>query len=574
MIEIMHRLIEKTGKYKARIRWSYLTSFIKGILMKMPMFFCFVAFSLLLEGKMDERKCYLIGGAILASVLLQALFEHITNVLQSAAGYMVFADMRMELGEHLRKLPMGYFTEGNIGKISSVLSTDMVFIEENCMTVLGELVAFMVSQTVMTTMMFYLDYRIGLLTVLVVGVFVIIGRLMLKNTLEHSAMRQECSEKQADAVIDFAEGIGIIKSFNLLGEKSKDLTKSFEKNCEENIKFEYDYAPWALANYLTYGIGTTAVLGLAAYLYTQGTLTNTYLMGIILFLFDIFAAMKALYGQISRLTVTAASLDRIDQVFAEVEMADEGREVIPDKYDGPEIEYENVSFAYDEKEVIKNISFSVFKDEMVALVGPSGGGKSTIASLLARLWDVKSGSIKIRGVDIRDVPTSELMNHISMVFQRVYLFNDTVYNNIAIGRPNATREEVMEAARKARCMEFIEKLPEGFETVLNEGGASLSGGEKQRISIARCLLKDSPIVILDEATASVDADNEKAIQEAINELVVGKTLVVIAHRLKTVRNADQIIVIDNNGITERGTHDKLIAEAGKYSKMWEMSNIS
>ena len=574
MIEIMHRLIEATGKYKTRIRWSYLTSVIKGIFMRLPMFICFITIDFFMEGIMDERKCYLLGGAILACVLLQALFEHITNVLQSAAGYMVFADKRMELGEHLRKLPMGYFTEGNIGKISSVLSTDMCFIEENCMTVMGELVAFIVSQAVMTLMMFYIDYRIGILTVIFVGLHIFVGRRMLKNTLDHSVVRQECSEKQVKAVIDFAEGIGIIKSYNMLGEKSKELSASFEKSCEENIKFEFDYAPWELSCALTYGIGTSAILGLACYLYLQGSLTGIYLLGIIMFMFDVLIAMKSFYGQIARLTITDAALDRIDAIFNELEMADTGRKTIPEAYAGDEIEYDNVTFAYDENEVIQNVSFSVKKDEMVALVGPSGGGKSTIASLLARLWDVKSGSIKIRGVDIRDVPIADLMKHISMVFQRVYLFQDTVYNNIAIGRPTATKEEVYEAARKARCLEFIEKLPNGFDTVLGEGGASLSGGERQRISIARCLLKDSPIVILDEATASVDADNEKAIQEAINELVVGKTLIVIAHRLKTVRNADQIFLIDNHGISEYGTHENLMEKAGKYSRMWEMSNIS
>ena len=574
MIEIMHRLIEYTGKYKTRIRWSYLTSIIKGILMRLPMFICFITIDFFMEGTMDVRKCYLLGGAILACVLLQALFEHITNVLQSAAGYMVFADKRLELGEHLRKLPMGYFTEGNIGKISSVLATDMCFIEENCMTVMGELVAFLVSQAVMTAMMFYLDYRIGILTVIFVALHIFIGRRMLKNTLDHSVVRQECVEAQAKAVIDFAEGIGIIKSYNMLGEKSKDLSLSFDKSCEENIKFEFDYAPWDLSCALNYGIGTTAILGLASYLYLQGSLTGVYLLGIIMFMFDVLIAMKSFYAQIARITITDAALDRIDAIFDELEMADDGTKVIPDKYDGNEIEYDNVTFAYDEKDVIENVSFSVKKDEMIALVGPSGGGKSTIASLLARLWDVKSGSIKIRGVDIRDVPISDLMNHISIVFQRVYLFQDTVYNNIAIGRPTASKEEVYEAAKKARCLEFIEKLPNGFDTVVGEGGATLSGGERQRISIARCLLKDSPIVILDEATASVDADNEKAIQEAINELVTGKTLIVIAHRLKTVRNANQIFLIDNKGISEFGTHEKLIEKSGKYSRMWEMSSIS
>ncbi len=574
MIKIMHRLINQTGKYKARIRWSYLTSFFKGMMMKMPMFFCFITITWFMDGVMDEEKAYKIGAAVILSVLAQALFEHLTNVLQSAAGYMVFADIRLALGEHLRKLPMGYFTEGNIGKISSVLSTDMVFIEENCMVVMGELVSFIVSQIILIAMMFYIHFSLGLLAILVCGAFMLIGNMMLKNTLEHSALRQDCAETLSDAVIDFAEGIGIIKSYNLLGEKSKDLTDNFKRSCVENIAFEDDYSPWARAMFLAYGLGTVALLGLSSYLYFNGNITNAFYMGMMLFLFDVFGSIRAFYGQMPRLTVTAAALDRIDAVFAEEEMPDNGTKTIPREYEGNEIEYNNVTFAYDNKNILENVSFTANKGEMVALVGPSGGGKSTIASLLARLWDVNLGSIKIRGVDIRDVPMSDLMDHISMVFQRVYLFQDTVYNNIAIGRPDATKEEVLEAAKKARCLEFIEKLPEGFDTILGEGGASLSGGEKQRISIARCLLKDSPIVILDEATASVDADNEKAIQEAINELVVGKTLIVIAHRLKTIRNANKILFIDNKGISEKGTHDKLISLDGKYFKMWKMNNIS
>ncbi len=217
--------------------------------------------------------------------------------------------------------------------------------------------------------------------------------------------------------------------------------------------------------------------------------------------------------------------------------------------------------------MLKNISFKIKTGEMTALVGPSGGGKSTIASLLARFWDVKEGSILVKGEDIRNVPLGNLMDQISMVFQRVYLFQDSVYNNIAIGRPDATKEEVIEAAKKARCYDFIMQLPEGFDTVIGEGGASLSGGEKQRISIARCILKDSPIVILDEATASVDADNERAIQEAISELCKDKTLLVIAHRLKTIKDADQILVVSEGQIVEQGDHNTLLGMNGVYSHM-------
>jgi ATP-binding cassette subfamily B protein len=569
MLRIMHRLIGITGKYKTRIRASYITSFIKGIMMKIPLMLSFLIISLFMNGTMDKKKCIYLGIVVLASVILEAIFEHITNVLQSAAGYKVFADMRLQLGDHLRKLPMGYFTEGNIGKISAVLSTDMVFIEENCMGVLSELVSFIISQSIMVIMMFMMDIRFGLLSLLFVGVFILVGNLMLKSTLKHSASKQECAESLTEEVLDFAEGIGIIKSYNMLGDKSKKLTDEFEKSCKDSISFEIDYTPWSRALNLTFAIGTSLVLALCAYLYNIGSISNIYMVGMALFIFDLFVAVKSYYAQMARLTVTEASLNRIEEVFAAEELKDNGEAEISSDVNlaVPEIEYENVSFGYTDKDVLKNVSFKVNKGEMTALVGPSGGGKSTIASLLARLWDIETGSIKVRGKDIKDVKLGNLMDQISMVFQRVYLFQDTIYNNIAIGRPNATKEEVEEAAKKARCYDFIMALPNGFDTVVGEGGASLSGGEQQRISIARCILKDSPIVILDEATASVDADNERAIQEAISELCKNKTLLVIAHRLKTIKDADQILVISDGQIVEQGNHDTLMRDDGVYAHM-------
>ncbi|MCR5061465.1 MAG: ABC transporter ATP-binding protein/permease [Saccharofermentans sp.] len=570
MLKILHRIINMTGKYKTRIRASYITAFLKGLMMKVPLMLCFICISLFMRGEMDKTKCIYFGVAVLASVILEAVFEHISNVLQSATGYMVFADMRLKLGDHLRKLPMGYFTEGNIGKISSVLATDMVFIEENCMGVLSELVTFLISQIIMVVMMFVMDIRMGLLSLLVVGAFIIVGNLMLKTSMKHSVIKQEASESLTEEVLDFAEGIGIIKSYNMLGDKSRRLTDEFAKSCRESIDFEKAYTPWSRALYLTFGIGTALVLALSAYLYTSGSISAEYMAGMALFLFDVFVSIKSYYGQMARLTVTSASLDRIEEVFAAEELADNGKNTLVSVSDASgidEIEYENVGFAYTEKDVLTNVSFKIKQGEMTALVGPSGGGKSTIASLLARFWDVKNGKILVRGEDIRDISLGSLMDQISMVFQRVYLFQDTVYNNIAIGRPDATREEVEEAAKKARCYDFIMQLPNGFDTVIGEGGASLSGGEQQRISIARCILKDSPIVILDEATASVDADNERAIQEAISELCKDKTLLVIAHRLRTIRNADQILVVTDGKITERGNHETLMTQNGTYAHM-------
>ena len=603
MLKILHRIVCMTGKYSSRIRASYITSFIKGIMMKAPLIFSFMAISLFMKGQMQEKICLYLGIGLVLCIAVEAVFEHITNVLQSATGYEVFADMRMRLGNHLRKLPMGYFTEGNMGKISTVLCTDMVFIEECCMTVLSELVTFMISQGLMTLMMFVMDIRLGISALAVVLAFVIVGNCMMKTTLAHSKTKQEGSESLTEEVLDFAEGIGIIKSFNMLGEKSKSLSAEFEKSCRESIDFEKSYGPWARALYLTYGIGTSFMLAVAGLLYAKGEMSPDYMVGMILFLFDLFISIESYYGQITRLTVTAASLDRIEEVFQAEELKDVDDHVLPESAKETEedsadivmsenaketrkdsgdtvffentkesqkdsvVEYSDVSFGYTGKNVLNHISFSMKKGEMTALVGPSGSGKSTIASLLARFWDIREGTIKLNGKDIKNISLGSLMDQISMVFQRVYLFKNTIYNNIAMGRPSATREEVIEAAKKARCYDLIRSLPEGFDTVIGEGGASLSGGEKQRISIARCILKDSPIVILDEATASVDADNERAIQEAISELCKDKTLLVIAHRLKTIKDADQILVVSDGKIIERGDHDKLMEEDGIYARM-------
>ena len=600
MLKILHRIVCMTGKYSSRIRASYITSFIKGIMMKAPLIFSFIVISLFMKGQMQEKICLYLGIGLVLCIAVEAVFEHITNVLQSATGYEVFADMRMRLGDHLRKLPMGYFTEGNMGKISTVLCTDMVFIEECCMTVLSELVTFMISQGLMTLMMFVMDIRLGISALAVVLAFVIVGNCMMKTTLAHSRTKQEGSESLTEEVLDFAEGIGIIKSFNMLGEKSKSLSAEFEKSCKESIDFEKSYGPWARALYLTYGIGTSFMLAVAGLLYAKGEMSPDYMVGMILFLFDLFISIESYYGQITRLTVTAASLDRIEEVFqaeelhdsadtalstdrketrkdsADMAMSESAKETrnesgVTFSKDAKEkdslVEYSDVSFGYTGKNVLNHISFSMKKGEMTALVGPSGSGKSTIVSLLARFWDIREGTIKLNGKDIKNISLGSLMDQISMVFQRVYLFKDTIYNNIAMGRPDATREEVVEAAKKARCYDLIRSLPEGFDTVIGEGGASLSGGEKQRISIARCILKDSPIVILDEATASVDADNERAIQEAISELCKNKTLLVIAHRLKTIKDADQILVVSEGKIIERGNHDKLMEEDGIYARM-------
>lgn len=564
MIKLMKRILAVSGKYKRRIQLAFVFSFLKSLLAKAPIMLAFLALAGFYEGTLAAVDCLWYGIAMIVCVLLQVLFHHIADRLQSAAGFMVFSDMRMELGAHLRRMPMGYFTEGNIGKISSVLSSDMVFIEENCMTVLADMMSYIFAEAIMVIFLLFFNIWIGLAALAVIGIVLLIARSMKKEALQDSKDRQEQNENLTEAVLDFVEGIGIIKTYNLLGEKSKELTENFEKSCETNIRFEENHSPYQLWMNIVYGLGVAAIVALSFFLHSQALLGVTFLVGVMLFVSDLFGPIKALYTQATRLTVMNSCMDRIEEVFGEKELPDNGKSSISESSDAPEVEFRNVRFAYGEKDVLHSISFTLPQHTMAALVGPSGGGKSTVANLLARFWDVGSGKVLVRGKDVRDVRLADLMDHISMVFQRVYLFQDTIYNNIAMGRPDATREEVMEAAKKARCYDFIMALPNGFDTVIGEGGESLSGGERQRISIARCILKDAPIVILDEATASVDADNESYIQQAISELCKGKTLLVIAHRLNTIRNADQILVIADGRIAQSGTHEELMEAGGLY----------
>ena len=543
MFAMFSRILKLSGRYKGRIQGAFVCAFLESILSKMPIVLAFVVLSRFAADTLTSQTCLYIGLGLATAVLVQMLVHYLSDSLQSAAGYLMFADKRMELGSHLRKLPMGYFTSGNIGKISSVLSTDMVFIEEVAMSTLGNMMGYLLSSLILLVFMFYLNVQLGLIAAAVTVLAWLVSKGMNKVSLREAAERQEQSERLTDAVLSFVEGIGVIKSYNLLGEKSEELTGNFQRSRNTSLAFEQKMTPWTMSLNILYGIGIAAIFGLSIVLEQRGALPLAYVLGVLLFVFDLFGPLKALYGEASRLTVMDAALDRIEAVLNEPELPDTGKQHLPAQAQPgqPEVQFNDVVFAYQDKEVLHHISFAMKKDSMTALVGPSGSGKSTIANLLARLWDVKSGSIIIRGMDIRNVPLAELMEQISMVFQRVYLFQDTIYNNISIGKPDATEEEVYT-------------------------GATLSGGEKQRISIARCILKDAPIIILDEATANVDTDNESYIQEAISELVKGKTLLVIAHRLNTIQNADQILVIDNGQIAQQGTHEELLKQPGIYQE--------
>ncbi|MCR5761866.1 MAG: ABC transporter ATP-binding protein/permease [Treponema sp.] len=568
MLKLIKLILDFSGKYKPRILAAFVFAFIKSMLIKMPICLGVYAIMRFLEGSFTFNDFIFMAVAMLLSVVFQCILQNIADRLQSAAGYILFAEKRNSLAAHLRKMPMGYFTEGNLGRISSILSNDMVFIEENCMQDLANLMSEIFSQVIMIAFLFVMNVWLGLVGLAALILLVFAGNLSVASGLKDAKVRQEEAQKLTESALDFSEGIGIIKTYNLFGDKSKDFKDRIESSCKTSIAFEENQSCLQLLLNVFFAIGTTGILVAGLYLFSIHQISLIYLLGMMIFVFDFLIPAKVLYGQNSRLTVMKNCMDRIKSLFNETELQDSGTEHLDASAGNgtDEISFENVSFGYGTKEVLHNVSFGLQKNKMLALVGSSGSGKTTIANLIARFWDCNEGSVKIRGKDIRSIPLSELMNNISMVFQRVYLFQDTIYNNICIGRPDATKEEVYDAARKAGCYDFIMALPDGFNTVIGEGGATLSGGEKQRISISRCILKDAPIVILDEATASVDAENERLIQNAISELCKGKTLIVIAHRLNTIRNADKILVIDGGKIAEAGTHSQLMKNDGMYKK--------
>jgi ATP-binding cassette subfamily B protein len=389
---------------------------------------------------------------------------------------------------------------------------------------------------------------------------------MERVTKRQARIRQEEAAKLTGAVLEYTEGISVIKALRMEGSAAKRMDRAISDNCRHAIDFEQGMVK-PVTRYLDcYAFAIAAVLFISFRQFLGGGMELPVVVMTALFIFRIYLPAMGLATGASMMRVMEAGLDRYENL-KEVPIIDaEGKEIRLERFD---IEFDDVSFSYGEQETLKNISFTAQERSMTALVGASGSGKTTIANLIVRFWDVGKGVIRIGGVDLRDMSCDSLLRSVAMVFQRVYLFHDTIGNNIRFGRPGASHEEITGAAIKARCHDFITALPQGYDTVIGEGGSTLSGGEKQRISIARAILKDAPIVLLDEATASVDPDNERFIQEAINELVRDKTLIIIAHRLSTIRRADQILVIDKGEIIERGTHDELAARGGQYQNLWQ-----
>ena len=564
MFEILAKFFKFSGRENGnKFKLSIVIGLVEALAsaMKIP------AIMYILIGLINkEAMGKYIGGSIaimVIAIVIDIICKRFSTVLQTEGGYNASAFMRIKIAEHLRYLPMGYFNSNSIGEISSVTT--------NTMEMLGDVAARVVmltTQGILETAMIVLmilifDWRIGLLSAAGVVIFFMINSIMQKSGKSDSEKKVLCDTELISQIMEYIQGISEVKSYNLLGKQAKRLNAANEACAEINTKMELLFVPYHfLQGAVTKITGAVIVICSAAF-YINGTMSAVYAIGMTIAAFMLYSSLECAGNYSSLLHVVSVCVDKANAILELDTMDIDGKEIRPQSCN---IELEHVSFSYDKRKIIDDVSLSIPQRTTTAIVGPSGGGKSTLCNLIARFWDVDAGRVTLGGVDVKEYSMNSLMSNFSFVFQTVYLFADTIENNIKFGRQDATHEEVVEAAKKACCHDFISQLPDGYNTVIAEGGSTLSGGQKQRISIARAIMKDAPIVILDEATANVDPENEKELMDAVAALTKEKTIIMIAHRLKTVRHADRIVVVDKGRIVQQGTHEQLMQQDGIYRR--------
>ncbi|WP_048764576.1 ABC transporter ATP-binding protein [Streptococcus cristatus] len=517
----------------------------------------------LIEKNLSMQTFWLALGIMLVSTVINVWITLKITMLQTEAGYHTCAQKRIEIAEHMRYLPMGYFNQNSLGKITSVTTNTLEGLSDVATRVVMMTVQGSLTTGLITILVFLYDWRVGL--VLLVGLVL----FLLPNTLMRWQVGKVSDDKyQADmdlvaVVLEYSQGIAEVKNYNLVNRSAKKLSKAIEGKSQLDTKMTLVTSPYiALQGMVTKLTGL--FMGLFSInFYLNGSMELLVTIMMIVSGFMIYENLDGVGSFSSLLRIVDLSVDMVNQVLAIQPMDISGQDIEPKS---SQIKLRDVSFSYGNKKIIDQVSFTIPEKTTTALVGPSGSGKTTLCNLIARFWDVDQGSISLDGHDVREYSYDSLIRNFSFVFQSVYLFEDTIANNIRFGKPEASQEEVIEAAKKAACHDFILSLPDGYDTKIGEGGASLSGGERQRISIARAIIKDAPIIILDEATANVDPENEEALMQAIQALTRDKTIIMIAHRLKTVEHADQILVLDQGRIVEQGKHQDLLAKQGIYSK--------
>lgn len=510
---------------------------------------------------------------IWASVVIMAvsfavsfLSKKRSTMLQTEGGYDTAAFKRIEIARHLRYLPMGYFNENSLGEITSVTTNTMENLGNVATRVVMLTTQGLLNTGIILLMLICFDWRIGAIGAAGTVLFLFLNSRMQRAGKSISARKVESDAQVVSETMEYIQGISEVKSYNMTGEKTEKLNRAIDRNADINTKMEFVFIPFmTVQNSITKITG--AVMTLCSVLfYLSGTMDLMVCIGMTICSFILYTSLEQAGSYNALLHTINVSVDKAQAILDLDTMDIDGSDIRPEDHS---IDVEDISFSYDKRKIIDGVTIHIPEKTTTAIVGPSGGGKTTLCNLIARFWDVDEGCVKLGGTDVREYSMDSLMKNFSFVFQKVYLFADTIANNIRFGQEDASMEEVIAAARKACCHDFIMALPDGYDTVIGEGGASLSGGEKQRISIARAIMKDSPVIILDEATANVDPENEKELTEAIEALTKDKTIIMIAHRLKTVRHADQILVVDGGRIVQQGTHEELLEQDGIYRRFVE-----
>ena len=469
---------------------------------------------------------------------------------------------KLDNGYRLRYIPMGYFNKNSIGNITAIVTTTLGDVENSAARVLVSVLGGFFNSVALVIVLLVFDWRIGLVAAAGVLIYLAAAELALRKSAALSGVRQHTQESLVESVLEYIQGMGIVKAFGLERDSTQSIGSAIKASCRDNLKLTKASVPYDAIKQAVVRVFSVLLLLASVWFWLDGSLPLAYGLILVIASFMVFNDLENAGNMASLLQMLAASMDTANSIDDTPVMDEKGADITPKS---SEIVFNKVDFSYADRKILDQVSFTIPEKTTTAIVGPSGAGKTTMCNLIARFWDVNAGKITIGGTDVRDFKLDSLMKNISMVFQSVYLFADTIENNIKFGCPDATHEQVVEAAKKACCHDFISALPDGYDTVIGEGGGTLSGGEKQRISIARAMLKDAPIIILDEATSSVDPENEDELQRAIEALTHDKTIIMIAHRLKTVRNADQILVLDNAHIVQRGTHAELIQQKGLYA---------
>lgn len=566
MLKVFKKIWNFSAKERGNIRGSIIFGFLHALFNAVQFGAIYYMLLAIFKGTVSYRSVWISFLILLVALCGMILTQKVTQMKQTHAGYFAAAHNRMEIGEKIKRVPMGFFSDYSLGKLTSIATSSLSLAEQWVPMLLVLVLGGTLNTLVFVLCTLAFNVRIGLIAAAGVLVFFIVTSCMERKSVANA---KRVSETQADLtknVLSTVQGMQVIKSYDLGGENNRQLKESIATYSDLLLNMETGMIPFTVLQRIVMGVTTVAMVFASIQLHLSGGLP---IVDAILMIMASFVIFEGLIGAGSNMAVLRATENVIDSLDFVKEIPDMAEGSVKEPMRQHDIEFKHVSFAYDERKILDDVSCLIRENSLTAIVGPSGSGKTTFCNLIARFWGVSSGEIAIGGKNIKDYRIERLMGSISMVFQNVYLFADTVENNIKFGTPEASEEDVIAAAKKAQCHDFIMALPDGYQTVIGEGGSSLSGGEKQRISIARAMLKNAPLIIFDEATANVDPENEDKLQKAIESLTQDKTVIMIAHRLKTIRNADQILVLHDGRIEQRGNHEELMRSGGLYRDLVE-----